>query len=65
MKKGTKVEWTIGNGVGLDGQPLPRTKGWGTTITDEDGGKIQVAVESMGEMHHIIWCNVTWLTVRA
>lgn len=62
MKKGTKVTWTTGNGVGLGGAPLPLTHGRGVTISDEDGGKILVAVESMGEMHHVIWCNVTWLT---
>jgi len=62
MKKGTKVGWTTKNGVGLDGNPLPPTPGWGTTISDSEDGKIQVAVESMGEMHHVIWCNVTWLT---
>lgn len=62
MKAGTKVTWSTGNGVGLDGEPLPRTFGHGTTISDEVGGKIMVAVESMGEMHHVIWCNVTWLT---
>jgi hypothetical protein len=57
MLKGTKVMWTTSNGPGLTD-----TVGHGVTIADEDGGKILVAVQSMGQMHHVIWCNVTWLT---
>jgi hypothetical protein len=64
VKKGTKVSWTTGNGT-AGGADLLRTVGHGVTIADEDDGKILVAVHSMGEMHHVIWCNVTWLTAEA
>lgn len=72
MKKGTKVSWTTGNGVarGSDGTrtagglPLPHTTGHGVTISDEEDGTILVAVHSMGEMHHVIHCAVTWLTAE-
>lgn len=64
IPKGTKVSWTTGNGTDL-GESLPPTSGHGTTIADEDNGHVLVAVHSMGEMHHVIWCNVTWLNVEA
>jgi hypothetical protein len=61
MVKGTKVAWTTSNGTNL-GVDLPPTMGHGVTIADEDNGHILVAVHSEGEAHHVIWCNVTWLT---
>lgn len=61
MKKGTQVWWSTGNGSNA-GSILPPTIGHGVTIADEDNGHILVAVHSMGEMHHVIWCNVTWLS---
>lgn len=64
MPKGTKVSWTTGNGIDR-GVPLATTTGYGITIADEDDGHVLVAVHSMGEMHHVIWCNVTWLSVLA
>lgn len=61
MSKGTKVTWTTSNGTNL-GADLPKTTGHGVTIADEDAGHVLVAVHSEGEAHHVIWCNVTWLT---
>lgn len=60
MKKGTKVSWKLKSGGG----------GSGTVITDEENGRVQVAVEErwgngthcLDEMHFVIWCTVTWLT---
>lgn len=63
MPKGVKVSWTTDNGTDL-GFGLPPTTGHGITIADEDGGHVLVAVHSMGAMHRVIWCNVTWLTVE-
>jgi hypothetical protein len=57
MKKGTKVSWVLGNGANQSS-----TIGHGVTISDEEDGHVQVAVLTMGEMHHVIWCTVTWLT---
>ena len=68
MKKGTKVSWTLKSGNG---------GGNGTVITDEVDGEVQVKVESRWEewprtgqrsvtseeMHYVISCTVTWLTV--
>jgi len=59
MKKGTKVSWQI---AGM------HKRGHGTVISDEDGGKVLVAVDSLyGEpnpgYHQVICCTVTWLTV--
>lgn len=59
MKKGTKVRWSTGNGVGVE-----PTTGHGVTIADEDDGHVLVAVLSDGEKHHVIWCTVTWLTAE-
>lgn len=55
MKKNTKVSWTTKDG----------NQGFGTTVSNEDDGRILVAVMSDGEKHHIIWCTVTWLTEMA
>lgn len=62
MKKGTKVSWKLKDNAGT---------GTGTVLTDEEDGRVQVAVETQSgggqttayEMHFIIWCTVTWLTV--
>jgi len=61
MKKGLRDGWKLQDGSG---------GGEGHVITDEENGKVQVAVESQwgngqrwnNEMHYVIWCNVTWLT---
>lgn len=52
MKKNTHVSWTTNLGI----------PGSGITISDEDDGHVLVAVLSEGEVHHVIWCTVTWLT---
>ncbi len=70
MKKGTKVSWLL-RGPGTIQQVTGG--GSGTVITDEVDGKVQVAVESQwgqgqqweNEMHYVIWCNVTWLSIVA
>jgi len=62
MKKGTRVSWTLKNNQG---------QGTGTVITDEEDGCVQVKVETLNaggqtttyEMHYVISCTVTWLTV--
>jgi len=57
MKANTKVSWIV-QSTGVHGN--------GVTIADEDGtGHILVAVHSDGEVHHVIYCTVTWLTVEA
>lgn len=53
MKRGDKVEWKLKTAL----------KGHGVVISDEVDGHVQVAVESDGEVHHVIWCATTWLTV--
>lgn len=58
MKKNTNVSWLVAGAA---------MRGHGKTITDEEAGKILVAVESMaGEpnpgYHAVICCTVTWLT---
>lgn len=63
FKKGMKVSWTTSNGT-FNGAELPRTKGFGEVIADEVDGKVIVAVHSMGEMHHVIQCNASWLTAE-
>jgi hypothetical protein len=62
MKKGTKVSWALKDNAGT---------GTGTVISDEVDGHVQVAVDTQTgggttvtyEMHYVIWCTVTWLTV--
>lgn len=68
MKKGTRVCWTLKSGL---------AGGQGTVITDEVDGAVQVKVESrwrndgdtgqlsswIEEMHYVISCTVTWLSV--
>ncbi len=70
MKKGTKVSWTLKSGT---------AGGSGTVVTDEVDGEVQVKVESQwelhgtsgqktvteNEMHYVISCTTTWLTVVA
>ena len=65
MKKGTRVSWRIH----LPSDVIPRSLGHGTVITDEEDGKVLVAVDSLqGESnpgyHIVICCTVTWLTVE-
>jgi hypothetical protein len=63
VKKGATVIWATAAGVDSNGQPLPRTSGRGVTIADVDGNNVLVAVESMGEVRHVIWCDTSLLTV--
>ena len=68
MAKGTKVSWTLKSGM---------AGGNGTVVTDEVDGEVLVKVESQwemhqmsgqktvtqNEMHYVLSCTVTWLTV--
>lgn len=67
MKKQTFVTWTTKDGK----------RGFGQVITDEENGRVQVAVHSWDskntppiplpeqelEVHPVIYCTVTWLAV--
>jgi hypothetical protein len=60
MKKGTRVSW-LAEGATI--------RGTGVTISDEENGHVQVAVDG-GVLqdipisyHLVIYCTVTWLTV--
>lgn len=61
MKKGTKVSWLAEGAT---------TRGHGIVITDEENGRVQVAVDSgileniPLSYHIVIYCTVTWLTVE-
>lgn len=63
MKKGTKVSWQLT--LGTETAP---TRGNGVTISDEEDGKVLVAVNDLGfgfqGYHPVIQCTVTWLTVE-
>ncbi len=52
MKPGVNVSWTLDTGAA----------GHGVTITDEIAGHVLVAVQSGGELNHVIWCAAAWLT---
>lgn len=60
MKKSTRVGWTLKDG----------TPGTGTVISDEENGRVLVAVDPKldapsaftREVHPVIFCTVTWLT---
>lgn len=60
MKKGTKVIW-LAEGASV--------RGSGVTISDEEDGKVLVAVDKGVfeniplDYHMVIHCTVTWLTV--
>lgn len=67
MKKGTRVGWTLKNGE----------TGSGTVISDEEDGHVLIAVDppamvlrgpvqrqDLLEFHPVIFCAVTWLTVK-
>lgn len=68
MKKGTKVAWTLRSGM---------AGGSGTVISDEVDGEVLVKVENRWEefamsgqrsvtseeVHYVISCQTTWLTV--
>lgn len=63
MKKNTRVSWMI-QGASF--------RGIGKTITDEEDGHINVAVDNFGYVsevplgyHPVIHCAVTWLTTEA
>jgi Tfp pilus assembly protein PilZ len=62
MKKGTKVSWLA------DGASV---RGHGVTISDEENGRILVAVDGgvleniPAAYHMVIYCTVTWLTAVA
>ncbi len=57
----TRVGWTLKDG----------TKGEGQTLSDEVNGHVLVAVDPKldapsafsREVHPVIWCTATWLTV--
>ncbi len=60
MKKNTRVSWQV---AGL------LHRGSGVVISDEENGKVLVAVDHMGGepnpgYHPVICCTVTWLTVE-
>jgi hypothetical protein len=62
MKKGTRVSWLAEN---------ERVRGHGVTISDEENGRVLVAVDGGVLMpgispayHLVIYCTVTWLTVE-
>jgi hypothetical protein len=61
MKKGTKVSW-LAEGAEI--------RGHGVTISDEQDGRVLVAVDNGVfeyipiAYHMVIWCTVTWLTVE-
>lgn len=65
LKRGTRVGWTLKDG----------TQGQGVTASDEEDGKVLVAVDPLQpapglrqsslEFHPVIYCTVTWLTVLA
>ena len=55
MIKGTLVSWTIPDG----------RVGTGQVVTDEVDGHVFVAIDAeAGYPHPVIYCAVTWLTVR-
>lgn len=61
MKRGTRVSW-LAHGATV--------RGHGVTISDEEGGRVLVAVDggtfdSIPMAYHmVIFCTVTWLTVE-
>jgi hypothetical protein len=61
MKKGTKVSWLAEDAT---------VRGHGTVISDEEDGRVLVAVdggvfEQIPIAYHVvIHCTVTWLTVE-
>jgi hypothetical protein len=64
IARGMRVSWETPNGT-IGAGDLPPTKGHGVTVSEETEGHVFVAVLSAGPMHHVIWCNATWLTVEA
>ena len=60
MKKGLKVSWLVAGA---------KSRGSGVIISDEENGRVLVAVDTLeGEpnpgYHIVIHCTVTWLTVE-